>query len=190
MGMAMLCIDVLPQVYTTRVCYTSIGMSPTAPQLCVCVLHRCAHLCLCCTHVRQGSMLMCVCGQLPCLAGPDAYISVLPWDCLCVCTVYAYKCACVCLCLCVCSVWLGCVCLHVSCMSGHLRHVHASVYVTVCSCVLCPLSVHMCACMWECWDPGSEFGSFSQYQLLNSLVPASPYVGSNSPMSTQVPATG
>lgn len=179
--MAMLCIGVLPRVYTTRVCYTSIGMSPTGPQLCACVLYRSTRLCLCCTRVRQGSMLMCVCGQLPYLAGPEASISVLPWDCLCVCTVYAYKCACVCLCLCVCSDRLSCVCLYVCCMSGHLRHVHASVYVTVCSCVLCPLSVHMCACMWECWDQGSEFGPFSQHQLLNSLVPASPYVGSQQP---------
>lgn len=36
--MAMLCIGVLPRVYTTRVCYMSIGVSPTGPQLRVCVV--------------------------------------------------------------------------------------------------------------------------------------------------------
>ena len=100
---------------------------------------------------------------------------------MCLHCVCIHVCVCVCVCLCVCSVWLSCVCLYVCCIYGHLRHVHASVCVTVCSCVLCPLSVYMCAYMWECWDQGSEFGSFSQHQLLNSLVPESPYIGSKQP---------
>lgn len=167
MGMAMLCIDVLPQVYTTRVCYTSIGMSPTAPQLCVCVAQISTSVSLLYTHVRQGSMLMCLWATA--LSG---WPTVLLHICASMGLPVCLHCVCIQVCLCV-FVFVCLLCLVGLCLLACLLYVWASqacpclcmlLYVVVCC-------VHWCTCVHVCGSVRIQAQSLGHSVSTNFSIP-------------------